>query len=76
MLSFHGALKCDKQDDVLTFQGLLGVLLKMHLQVIVLFITDTKHERNALMEKAYPKLKSFCKQLGFEFQVSSSDFFR
>ena len=34
-----------------------------------MLISDTKHERNYLMEKAYPKLKSFCKQLGYEFQV-------
>ena len=34
-----------------------------------MLLSDTKHERNYLMEKAYPKLKSFCKQLGYEFQV-------
>ncbi|EDO37261.1 predicted protein, partial [Nematostella vectensis] len=31
--------------------------------------TDTEEERNALMEKVYPKLKEFCKQKGYEFQV-------
>ncbi|XP_060587443.1 NACHT domain- and WD repeat-containing protein 1-like isoform X3 [Ruditapes philippinarum] len=31
--------------------------------------TDTMHERNTLMENAYPKLKSFCQELGYEFQV-------
>ena len=30
---------------------------------------DTKVERNALMEKIYPKLKEFCQQMGYEFQV-------
>ena len=33
------------------------------------FLTDTEHERNALMEIAYPKLDTFCKSLGFDFQV-------
>ncbi|KAK3590255.1 hypothetical protein CHS0354_041333 [Potamilus streckersoni] len=31
--------------------------------------TDTTNERNYLMEHAYPQLKSFCQQLGYEFQV-------
>ncbi|ESO97320.1 hypothetical protein LOTGIDRAFT_114992 [Lottia gigantea] len=31
--------------------------------------TDTRHERNYLMEKIYPKLKEFCQNLGYEFQV-------
>ena len=31
--------------------------------------TDTKQERNALMERVYPALKSFCHQLGYHFQV-------
>ncbi|XP_002732648.1 NACHT and WD repeat domain-containing protein 2-like, partial [Saccoglossus kowalevskii] len=31
--------------------------------------TDTKHERDALMEKAYPKLKTYCQSRGYEFQV-------
>uniref|UniRef100_A0ABM0GQ48 Leucine-rich repeat and WD repeat-containing protein KIAA1239-like n=1 Tax=Saccoglossus kowalevskii TaxID=10224 RepID=A0ABM0GQ48_SACKO len=31
--------------------------------------TDTQHERNALMEKVYPKLKAFCQERGYEFQV-------
>ena len=39
------------------------------INCISMMVSDTKHERNALMEKAYPKLKSFCKQLGYEFQV-------
>ncbi|XP_070560212.1 NACHT domain- and WD repeat-containing protein 1-like [Ptychodera flava] len=31
--------------------------------------TDTQHERNALMERVYPKLKKFCQEKGYEFQV-------
>ncbi|KAL4236659.1 hypothetical protein ACF0H5_005044 [Mactra antiquata] len=31
--------------------------------------TDTKNERNSLMEVSYPKIKSFCQQLGYDFQV-------
>lgn len=31
--------------------------------------TDTKHERNTLMEKAYPRIKAFCQELGYDFQV-------
>ncbi|XP_048251823.1 uncharacterized protein LOC125379952 [Haliotis rufescens] len=31
--------------------------------------TDTEHERNALMERVYPRLKERCRQLGYEFQV-------
>ena len=30
---------------------------------------DTKVERNSLMEKLYPKLKIFCQERGYEFQV-------
>lgn len=33
--------------------------------------SDTKEERNALMERVYPKLKIFCQKLGYEFQVNS-----
>ncbi|XP_053395163.1 uncharacterized protein LOC123524131 isoform X2 [Mercenaria mercenaria] len=31
--------------------------------------TDTMHERNKLMENAYPKIKAFCQELGYDFQV-------
>ncbi|KAL3870807.1 hypothetical protein ACJMK2_038847 [Sinanodonta woodiana] len=34
-----------------------------------IYITDTENERNILMTKAYPKLKTFCEKLGYEFQV-------
>ena len=32
---------------------------------------DTEHERNALMEHVYPKLRDFCEKRGYEFQVNS-----
>ena len=32
-------------------------------------VLDTKVERNALMERVYPKLKTFCQKRGYEFQV-------
>ncbi|XP_077984718.1 NACHT domain- and WD repeat-containing protein 1-like [Glandiceps talaboti] len=31
--------------------------------------TDTQHERNALMERVYPKLKKYCQERGYEFQI-------
>ncbi|KAK3095848.1 hypothetical protein FSP39_019955 [Pinctada imbricata] len=31
--------------------------------------TDTKYERNRLMEHAYPRMKEFCQMKGYEFQV-------
>ena len=31
--------------------------------------TDTKYERNALMERVYPKLKVFCQEQGYDFQI-------
>ncbi|VDH90321.1 Hypothetical predicted protein [Mytilus galloprovincialis] len=31
--------------------------------------TDTKHERNRLMETTFPRLREYCQQRGFEFQI-------
>ena len=31
--------------------------------------SDTKVERNALMERVYPVLKEYCQQQGYDFQV-------
>ena len=35
----------------------------------LLLSSDTKVERNALMERVYPELKEFCQQRGYEWQV-------
>jgi hypothetical protein len=35
----------------------------------VKFVLDTKQERNMLMQYAYPKLKEYCRKIGYEFQV-------
>ena len=42
---------------------------QMTLLVFSLLWIDTKHERNELMEKVYPELKTFCHDRGYEFQV-------
>lgn len=34
-----------------------------------MFVSDTSVERNTLMEQVYPKLKSFCQERGYDFQV-------
>ena len=39
--------------------------------IIFLAFLDTEHERNALMEHVYPKLRDFCEKRGYEFQVNS-----
>lgn len=31
--------------------------------------SDTSVERNTLMERVYPRLKSFCQERGYDFQV-------
>ena len=43
--------------------------LANELTVSSLFISDTSVERNTLMEQVYPKLKSFCQERGYDFQV-------
>ena len=43
--------------------------LANELTVNSLFISDTSVERNTLMEQVYPKLKSFCQERGYDFQV-------
>jgi hypothetical protein len=32
-------------------------------------LVDTMYERNVLMEQSYPRLKTFCRERGYEFQV-------
>ena len=39
-------------------------------------LSDTEHERNALMENVYPKLREFCQKKGYEFQVLSPLLFK
>ena len=43
--------------------------LANELTVNSLFVSDTSVERNTLMERVYPKLKSFCQERGYDFQV-------
>ena len=40
------------------------------------YFSDTEHERNALMENVYPKLREFCQKKGYEFQVMSPLLFK
>ncbi|KAK3601003.1 hypothetical protein CHS0354_008112 [Potamilus streckersoni] len=53
--------------------GKMDISVPSQSRIVRIFIsstfTDTKNERNMLMKKAYPKLKSFCQKLGYEFQV-------
>ena len=41
----------------------------------MIYMIDTREERNILIEEVYPKLQSYCKQnYGLEFQVISENF--
>ncbi|CAH1788164.1 unnamed protein product [Owenia fusiformis] len=55
------------------FQGKLDLEFPSNVKIVRIFtsstFTDTSHERNNLMERVYPKLKTFCKENGYEFQV-------
>ena len=39
--------------------------------IVLLFLipSDTSVERNTLMERVYPQLKSYCQERGYDFQV-------
>ncbi|XP_070554535.1 NACHT domain- and WD repeat-containing protein 1-like [Ptychodera flava] len=54
-------------------QGELEIECPSNARVVRIFtsstFTDTVHERNALMERVYPRLKKFCQERGYEFQV-------
>ncbi|OAF65764.1 hypothetical protein A3Q56_06494, partial [Intoshia linei] len=55
------------------FSGNINIKVKNKAKIVRIFtsstFTDTKYERNTLMEKTYPKLKGFCQSLGYKFQV-------
>lgn len=54
-------------------QGELDILSELEYNVFNFFhllFLDTEHERNALMEVVYPKLREFCQKKGYEFQVN------
>ena len=41
---------------------------KIHVHSVNLF-ADTRAERNALMARVYPKLREYCRERGYDFQV-------
>lgn len=45
------------------------VYIDIHVYYIIFFYIDTENERNMWMTDAYPKIKLFCQELGYEFQV-------
>ncbi|XP_048576749.1 NACHT and WD repeat domain-containing protein 2 isoform X2 [Nematostella vectensis] len=55
------------------FMGNLEVKVPNTDKIVRIFtsstFTDTQAERNTLMERVYPKLKEFCQEHGYEFQV-------
>ena len=57
-------------------KNIFSYLLKTIMLLFSLFsyyvfvLVDTEHERNALMEHVYPKLRQFCQKKGYEFQVN------
>ncbi|XP_060597775.1 NACHT domain- and WD repeat-containing protein 1-like [Ruditapes philippinarum] len=64
------------QEDVLKTKALVGCIdmeCPSQAKIVRIFtsstFTDTKQERNMLMKFAYPKLKEYCRKVGYEFQV-------
>lgn len=53
--------------------GNMDVLIPNMAKIVRIFtsstFTDTRVERNALMNRVYPKLRDFCHEHGYEFQV-------
>ncbi len=41
----------------------------MFIDSIDAYFLDTKVERNNLMERVYPNMRTFCQERGYEFQV-------
>lgn len=64
-------VKATTDDPVLN--GNLSKPISSPAKIIRIFtsstFTDTKHERNRMMEKTFPNLKSYCQQNGYEFQI-------
>ncbi|KAK6174050.1 hypothetical protein SNE40_017396 [Patella caerulea] len=64
--------KLDKKTKKI-LKGYLDVDLPSTDKIVRIFtsstFTDTEHERNYLMENTYPRLKEFCKNRGYEFQI-------
>ncbi|XP_060067084.1 NACHT and WD repeat domain-containing protein 2-like [Ylistrum balloti] len=54
-------------------QGDISVDVPTTAKIVRIFtsstFTDTMHERNVWMSEAYPRVKMFCQELGYEFQV-------
>ena len=46
-----------------------------NMRPLIVFL-DTEHERNALMQHVYPKLRDFCQKKGYEFQVKLNNYVR
>ena len=46
-------------------------IISMKIMFMILTVTsvDTSVERNTLMERVYPRLKSYCQERGYDFQV-------
>ncbi|XP_052082166.1 uncharacterized protein LOC127719866 isoform X2 [Mytilus californianus] len=55
------------------YQGYLDRKFTSTDRIIRIFtsstFTDTKHERNRMMETTFPRLREYCQQRGFEFQI-------
>ncbi|XP_060577032.1 uncharacterized protein LOC132734322, partial [Ruditapes philippinarum] len=63
-------------EDVLKAKAIVGHIdmeCPSQAKIVRIFtsstFTDTKQERNMLMKFAYPKLKEYCRKIGYEFQV-------
>ncbi|ESN98484.1 hypothetical protein HELRODRAFT_84545, partial [Helobdella robusta] len=65
--------KRDRADEDDVIDGSVLSLAQDKSQIIRVFISstfsDTCSERNILMEKAYPRLKDYCRQYDLEFQA-------
>ncbi|XP_068701494.1 protein qui-1-like [Montipora foliosa] len=57
----------------MAFAGDLDFIYPEKIKIVRIFtsstFTDTSVERNTLMERVYPRLKSYCQERGYDFQV-------